>query len=652
MDAVFLKIVNMSFSAGWLIIAVVLLRLFLKKAPRRITCLLWALVGLRLICPFSFESMFSLIPSGETVPRNIEMMPHPAVDTGLASVNAVVNPVIERHFTPSELESANPLQIVIPVLCLVWLVGVAAMLVYALVSYIRVRRRVKVCGPVKDNIYACDDIPSPFILGIFRPKIYIPSSLSEDTLTSVLTHENAHLSRRDHLWKPLAFGLLALHWFNPLCWLAYILFCRDIETACDEKVIGKLDRDGKARYSEALLECGTQRTRFAVCPLAFGEVGVKARVKAVLHYKKPALWIVIAAVVLSVVAAVCFMTNPPSEKSLNNQLAYSMEDAIREHNGPPREGMEFCDYKVLGITKHKGQTTVYAWVLWEEYTYEDGELRVVQGSHIPTAITFDTSEPIKVVDLAELFGTSVVSFERKMIQTADGSIRFTGYDVIEYFEPRDGSYYADDIRAKFPWRLWRKAFDDSCVDEQQTKVREKAKKYFETKHYVYHPRETIIWFDGLNGDEIWGDARKITLEEYPGVTFRCDAETMEAVTEAGTVALFGGMPIWNVIFDDLDSDGNREICATVSIGSGIVDTHIVIYDYARGKCTVKADRGRYDYEFHPYVKMPSGGLVIYKGKYGQKQNRKYDFGGLVGNDGEYRVVVSDYDGSSVSLEEF
>ena len=316
MSAVFLRLVNLSIAAGWLILAVILARLLLKKAPKWITCVLWALVALRLVCPFSLESALSLIPSTETIPAGIEMMQVPAIESGIAAVNQAVNPVIARSFTPNPASSANPLQIVIPVLAAVWLAGVAALLLYALFSFLRLKKRVRASIPAGERVLACDEVKSPFILGIFRPRIYVPSAMQEPTLHYVIVHEQAHIRRHDHWWKPLGFLLLTVYWFQPLCWLAYVLLCRDIEMACDEKVIRALVHEEKAQYSQALLDCSFPRRKIAACPVAFGEVGVKARVKSVLNYKKPAFWLILAAIAACIAVAVCFLTGPMMSDSL------------------------------------------------------------------------------------------------------------------------------------------------------------------------------------------------------------------------------------------------------------------------------------------------------------------------------------------------
>ena len=325
MSEIFLKIINMSISASYIVLAVLLLRLLLKKAPKWITVVLWGIVAVRLVCPFSIESVLSLIPSSEVVSPNIMTDKTPTINTGIPIINSTLNPVISNSFTPNPGDSANPLQIWIPILTAIWIVGMVALLIYTVISYARVRRKIGTAVLYKDNIYQSENVVSPFVLGIIKPKIYLPFNMNEKDMEHVVAHEMAHIRRKDHLWKPLGFLLLTLHWFNPLMWLGYVLLCRDIELACDEKVIKELDHDARADYSEALLTCSVNRRMIAACPLAFGEVGVKDRVKSVLNYKKPAFWIIMAAVVACVVVAVCFLTNPPA-KEVNLDFPFEIED--------------------------------------------------------------------------------------------------------------------------------------------------------------------------------------------------------------------------------------------------------------------------------------------------------------------------------------
>lgn len=324
MEAVFLKILNMSIAASWLVFAVLVLRLLLKKAPKAITVILWALVAIRLIVPFSLESVLSLIPSAETVPGDILYTDTPAIHSGFPALNAAVNPVLSESLAPDIVESRNPMQVVVFIASVIWFMGMAAMLLYIAISFLRIHRKVREAAPVQENIWLCDHIDTPFILGVFRPRIYLPSDLSEQDTVYVIAHEKAHLKRRDHWWKPLGFLLLTVYWFNPVIWIAYILLCRDIELACDEKVIRDMGLGSKKPYSDALISCSVSRKTIAACTLAFGEVGVKGRIKAVLTYKKPAFWVIVLAVIVSIAAAVCFLTNPKTPENSGNLAIFEI----------------------------------------------------------------------------------------------------------------------------------------------------------------------------------------------------------------------------------------------------------------------------------------------------------------------------------------
>ena len=314
MAAVFLKLLNLSISASWLVLAVLILRLGSKRSPKWMNVLLWGIVALRLVLPFSIESALSLIPSAETVsPAAVQFAPAPTITSGVSVIDNAVNPSLSEHFAAVPGMSVNPLYVWTEIAGWVWLIGLGAMLLYALVSYLRLRRRVSVSLPIQENIYLCDAISSPFILGIVKPRIYLPSGLDEVQRQNVLAHERAHLARYDHWWKPLGFALLAVYWFNPLLWLAYALLCRDIELACDERVIRTMDESAVKTYSTVLLACSMPHKAVVSCPLAFGEVGVKERVRNALHYKKPAFWIVAASAAVCIAVAVCFLTNPEHE---------------------------------------------------------------------------------------------------------------------------------------------------------------------------------------------------------------------------------------------------------------------------------------------------------------------------------------------------
>ena len=310
MDELFLQIFNTAITAGWLVLAVLVARLLLKKAPAWTRCALWAVVALRLVWPFEIESILSLIPSTQTLPPSQLYDYAPELNTGFSSVDSVINPVFTQTFASDFANSVNPLQVVTIVAGWVWVAGMVVMALYALISYLRLWRTVQVCIPLEKGVYISDGAQTPFILGIICPKIYLPSDLPELSHESILAHERAHLARKDHWWKPLGFFLLSVFWFHPLLWLAYWLLCRDVEQACDEKVIKHLSAEEKKAYSQVLLSCSMPGKWISACPLAFGETGVKGRIKAVLHYKKPTLWIIVAALIVGSILAVCFLTEP------------------------------------------------------------------------------------------------------------------------------------------------------------------------------------------------------------------------------------------------------------------------------------------------------------------------------------------------------
>ena len=446
MNELFLKIINMSISASWLVLVVLILRFVLKKAPKWVNILLWGIVAIRLICPFSFESALSLIPSAETFPEKVISGPSFDVQTGITPVDNRINDYLGDRYFEGVTVPANNGNNIMTILTIVWTIGILLLVAYTVISYWRLHRKVDTAVRYKDNIFQSENVKSPFVLGIIKPRIYLPFNMNGQDLEHVVAHEQAHIHRKDHWWKPFGFLLLTIHWFNPLVWLAYVLLCRDIELACDEKVIKELGNEQRADYTQALVACSVNRRMIAACPLAFGEVGVKDRVKSVMNYKKPAFWGVVLAVIVCVFVAVCFLTNP--------------------------------------VTKNNG---------------------------------------------------------------TDGT-------VTEWFD------------------------------------------YLET------PDEMV-----------WDGRLEINLPEFPGVTFRWYPEKMEAVTEEGIVPLFHGMPIWNTYFCDLTGDRIPDLCSTYTFGSGIIDSRIIIYDYANGASYELSDRGYFDFTLR--FNEADGYLYVDKTKY-------------------------------------
>lgn len=306
METVFLQVVNLSIAGGWMILAVLLLRLFLRRAPHWIRCIPWAMVGLRLLAPFTLTSPLSLAPNAQVIALDIAAQPVPAVDTGAALVDKPVNSLLSAA-APAVGGSANPLQIWLAVACLLWLAGVAGMGIYWFTAYLSLRRKTRARLPWRKQAWLCDGIGSPFILGLARPQVYMPSAMDEAARQLAMRHELAHLARKDHWWKALGFFLLAVHWFNPLVWVAWFAFCRDIELACDAKAINAMDFPERKAYAAVLLQWSAPGTGAA---LAFGENGVKRRIRSILQGRKPVAWATAAAVLACLATAVCFLTTP------------------------------------------------------------------------------------------------------------------------------------------------------------------------------------------------------------------------------------------------------------------------------------------------------------------------------------------------------
>lgn len=532
MNELFLKIINMSISASWLILAVLILRLVLKKAPKWVNVLLWGIVAVRLICPLSFESALSLIPSSETIPLDIEMAVKPTIDSGVPAINSVVNPVLSSFAPPQHvLTSANPLQIWIPILNIIWLIGVGSLLLYTAVSYWRLCRKVDTAVRYKGNIFQSENVSSPFVLGIINPRIYLPFNMNGQDLEHVVAHEQAHICRKDHWWKPLGFFLLTIHWFNPLIWWAYVLLCRDIELACDEKVIKGLSNEQRADYTQSLVACSVNRRMIAACPLAFGEVGVKERVKSVMNYKKPAFWVIIIAVNVCVGVAICFLTNPKQDRY------------------------------TLRIVVPAGSQ--------EEFVYTDEEVSTVRNS-------------IKIWSGDGLGDTEVLLFPvNKTAETGYTATYLTHGMPVEFDAEKD-TWFKIGVNMQNPTNEDIVVYIE--VENVEVRIVDEINSVIEWFDYLETPDEMK-----------WDGSLEISLTEFPDVTFRWTYGEMLAVKGSKSTSLYTGMPIWNAYFCDLTGDGLPELCSTISWGSGMIDNRVTIYDYANGVSYELSDRGYFDF---------------------------------------------------------
>lgn len=364
MDSLFITILNNAIVASWLIAAIILLRLVFKKVPKWVHCMLWILVAVKLLLPINIETPFGFLPKTKPIPANITVAEVPTVDTGISGIDESINFTLAKNMSRDNIEYATvtPMGVYMYIASLIWLTGIIIMLAYFIISFLVIRHKVSASIRTASNIYECDEIVSPFILGLISPKIYLPSGLDARVKECVIAHENVHISRRDYLWKPLGFVILAIYWFNPLCWISYILLCRDIEYACDEKTTKDKEDSWRADYCQALLDCSVQKKMITACPVAFGEVSVKNRIKKVLDYKKPAFWFVAIAIVACLCIAVCFMTSSDRPGIFEStEVAVELEpvsvsvDEISEDNKTTDEAVidtEVTDTEVIsGVTE-------------------------------------------------------------------------------------------------------------------------------------------------------------------------------------------------------------------------------------------------------------------------------------------------------------
>ena len=339
----FIELCNRSIQACYLIIAIIILRLIWKRVPKLLYRYLWCLVGLRHALPFTLETALSLIPQKTVIEPEIVYSQKPMVDSGIVLINQAVNPVITEHFTPDVTVSVNPLQVGAAVGTGIWLVGMLLLIMYSLISYIRLHHQMRDAVLLKENIYQSEKVSSPFVFGFLKPRIYLPYSLTKENLDYVIAHEKMHIKNRDYLLKPIAFVIASIYWFNPLVWMAYYLFCKDLELSCDEWVIWNLPLEEKKAYAKALVTCSVDKRFGYISPLAFGENAVKQRIQNVLRYKNPSLWVFIGICMVVLIAVLCFMTNPredevvylPDEEIIITEVADDSkpENATEHHYG-------------------------------------------------------------------------------------------------------------------------------------------------------------------------------------------------------------------------------------------------------------------------------------------------------------------------------
>jgi len=311
MSDVLMKIFNMSIAASWIVLVILILRVILKGIPKWLNCILWGIAGARLVLPVSFVSNLSLLPSAETVSEPLYNC-RPYIESGIVTLDNYINETIKWKYWRNQWIKFATFDEIKTKLTIIWLVGITVLLTYAIISYVCLKRMVRTAVLLRDNIYQCENIISPFVLGIKRPKIYLSFYMNEHEMEHVIAHECAHIKRKDHWWKCLAYVLLIINWFNPIIWVGYELFCKDIELACDEDVIKNMNREQRADYSQALLTCSVNENRITACPLTFNENDVKSRVKSVLNYKNPSAKAIFLGISICLLVAACFLTNPPA----------------------------------------------------------------------------------------------------------------------------------------------------------------------------------------------------------------------------------------------------------------------------------------------------------------------------------------------------
>ncbi len=535
METVFLEIANRSLSAGVLVLAVLLVRLVFRRMPKWALCLLWALVALRLVCPDLPQSSLSLQPTAQALPPEILYTAQPQIQSGLEIVDEAVNPVLTESLTPFPGASVNPTQVWSFLLSRAWAIGVGLMLFYLALSSVLLKRRMAASVPLEKGVRTGEMVETPFVFGLVRPTIYLPSGLEDAAMRSVLAHERSHIRRLDHLWKPLGYVLLSVYWFNPLMWLAYILLCRDIEAACDEKVIRELNQEERRVYSQALLQCSLGRRRIAACPLAFGEVGVKERIKGVMNYKKPGFWLILLALVLCAALAVGFLTDP-------NGMPLTEIDDSRNYSDL------FTDPGDAALVR--GGRRVRPWSV--EEMLEDLEKIQVR----PFSLLRTRSENRDKTHRIYLRGSTYVNFS-------------AGYHRV---------WIDNGVKATYTYTVVNPGY-----------VREVFEKYWQEL-----PLTTWFLEDGAYEDQVITD-----VPGLKGYTFSYNGtHTGRQITAEmdgqSRVTIFG-WPIHNVFFRDMTGDQVPEICATVSYGFGLIDSRIQVYDLTANKLLELESRGFCDY---------------------------------------------------------
>lgn len=564
MEALFLKLLNMSITASWLVLAIIAVRLVFRKTPKWTLCLLWGLVAIRLICPFSIESSLSLIPDPELLSQESVYTTDTAKPARGDILDSDGNVIVERHPTTARGEildsdgnviveridgvSSYPNYTQPPswmhYVSRVWLIGLVGMIVYVMVSYLLLKRKVATAIPLLKGIKQSEYVDSPFVLGIIRPVIYLPFDMAEGDMAYVIAHEKAHIRRRDHWWKPFGFLLLSVYWFNPVLWVAYILLCRDIEAACDEKVIKDMSREERRAYSTALLNCSIHRRSIAACPLAFGETGVKARVKSVMNYRKPAFWVLLVALILCIVVFVCFMTDPAG------MYLYEIDDS-RNYSDL------LSDIETITLIREGEKSTV---------SDSDALLDILKEIKVRKfTILRNRNEDRDKTYQIHLKGNMYLNFsaDYSLVWIDNGVKPTYSYSVIHTAKVREIFY-----------NLWE---ENSAGSSRIGSVYTWFDRY-SANHDETYPKDSVIELPGMDG---------ISL------SYKSSDNEIQMIRSGGLESIIScDWRIQNVFLADLSHDGVSEVCATVTNQE---ITGVEVYDVAEKQRYVLTPSGTNSY---------------------------------------------------------
>ncbi len=638
----FMKVLDMTKAGGIVILLVILARLLLRKAPKVFSYALWAVVLFRLLCPVAFEATTSIMPEIKPVSATYTLadVPISPVNAGVAAYQAVGDAIngglgiqhirteLRDDWGGSEYVSSMWWEVWVLFGQYVWLAGLSVMAVYAVLSYIKILRKLITASPLRKNIFLADEITSPFVMGLIRPKIYLPSSMDEQEQSYILLHEQHHIRRLDHIFKALGFLALCIHWFNPLVWLAFILAGKDMEMSCDEAVVKKMGEDIRADYTASLLSLATGKRIIAGTPLAFGEGDTRGRIHNLANWKKPGVWIVLLALVLCVVLSVCLLTNPTSRNfqlagpnvfDLDPQLIVSEIARIHKLDDPSLVKTNASNFELFLDSDFQWQDSPAMRFFYtkDQKTYSS-QLRIFSEDK-----EYFVTEPTEWAEQNSIY----------LFQLYLEALKYLPQDSIKALAPDADAYIVTMVEEGNPGSYDRVLtytsngagdIDGWFIHLQVAPLHTSADggdfgQGEEVIHLFYNremkpgitliPNQATEWFDYYQNDQMkWDGRQEISIDAFPDVTFRWYSEKVEAIVGGKITPLYTGMPIWNVFFADLTGDGLPELCSTLSFGSGMIDERILIYDYANSVSYSLEDRGNFDFS----LSLSNGRIMVTK----------------------------------------